>query len=114
MELIQSYFGGIGLIEQRKFSAFRVSRLEDLTNVIIPHFLKYPLITQKKDDFELFQRVVDLMNCKKHLTYEGLQEIVNLKSTINLGLSDELKEAFPNTISSLRLLVRNEEIQNPD
>ena len=54
------------------------------------------------------------MNCKKHLTYEGLQEIVNLKYSINLGLSNELTQAFPNTIPSLRPLVRKEEIPNPN
>ena len=114
LKLIQYYFGGIGLIEQREMCSWRVTRLEHLTNIIIPHFLKYPLITQKKADFELFKRVVDLMNCKKHLTYEGLQEIVNLKYSINLGLSNELTQAFPNTIPSLRPLVRKEEIPNPN
>jgi hypothetical protein len=37
------------------------------------------------------------MNRKEHLTSEGLQEIINLKASMNLGLSDELKVVFPNT-----------------
>jgi hypothetical protein len=58
--------------------------------------------------------VADLMNSKKHLTLEGLQEIVNLRSSINLGLSEELKTYFPNTIILPRPLVTNEEILNPN
>ena len=34
------------------------------------------------------------MNHKKHLTLEGLQEIVNIRASMNLGLSDELKKRF--------------------
>ena len=74
-------------------------------NVIIPHFDKFPLITQKLADFKLFKQVVEIINRKEHLTMEGLQKIVNLKASINWGLSDGLKEAFPNTISVPRPLV---------
>lgn len=31
----------------------------------------------------------------KHLTVEGLQELVGIKASLNNGLSDKLKEAFP-------------------
>jgi hypothetical protein len=45
----------------------------------------------------LFKKAVEIMNRKEHLTSEGLQEIINLKASMNLGLSDELKVVFPNT-----------------
>jgi len=47
LELIKSYFGGIGNINKRGEDSFqyRVTSLQDLINVIIPHFDKYPLIT---------------------------------------------------------------------
>lgn len=32
---------------------------------------------------------------KEHLTHEGLIAIVNIRASLNLGLSGELKEAFP-------------------
>ena len=48
------------------------------------------------------------MDHKKHLTVEGLQQIVNLRAAINLGLSDELKAAFPNIISVKRPLVKSQ------
>lgn len=34
------------------------------------------------------------MKDKKHLTVEGLDEIVRIKASLNLGLSDEIKTAF--------------------
>jgi len=33
---------------------YSVQSLKDLTEVIIPHFIKYPLLTQKQADFCLF------------------------------------------------------------
>ena len=35
------------------------------------------------------------MNNKVHLTTEGLNQIVNIKASMNLGLSDKLKLEFP-------------------
>lgn len=43
----------------------------------------------------LFKEVILLMVDKVHNTLEGLQEIVNYRASLNLGLSKELKEAFP-------------------
>ena len=31
-----------------------------------------------------------------HHTLEGVEKIVNIRASLNTGLSDELKEAFPN------------------
>jgi hypothetical protein len=62
---------------------YRVSSLSQLTNVIIPHFDKYFLITKKRADYELFKSVIGKMNNKEHLTKTGLQEIVNIRATLN-------------------------------
>ena len=35
------------------------------------------------------------MNHKEHLTLEGLQKILAIKGSLNLGLSDEIKTNFP-------------------
>jgi hypothetical protein len=47
------------------------------------------------------------MKNKKHLTIEGLKKIVTIKASINLGLSDELKGAFPGIVPIQRPLVKN-------
>ena len=73
---------------------YRIESLEHINNVIIPHFDKYPLITQKQSDYILFKKAVELINDKSHKNNKGLNEIVSLKATINKGLSDELKTLF--------------------
>jgi hypothetical protein len=55
-------------------------------------------LTQKATDFLLFQKAVELVNDKAHLTVEGLEKIVNIKASMNLGLSDALKLEFPGYI----------------
>jgi hypothetical protein len=74
---------------------YLVQSIKDLTNVIIPHFDKYPLITQKRVDFLLFKMVVELMNAKEHLTIQGLRKILGIRASINKGFSEELRTAFP-------------------
>ena len=91
----------------------RLFSIEQITNLIIPHFDKYPLLTQKKADFELFKLAVEIMNQKGHLTPEGLQEIVNIKASMNKGLSNDLKEAFPHTEEFPRPLVEAQKIKDP-
>jgi LAGLIDADG endonuclease len=52
-------FFGCGFIEKNKNKqkvTLRVSSLLDLKNIIIPHFEKYGLITQKAADFKLFKK----------------------------------------------------------
>jgi len=56
-----------------------------LLNVIIPHFMNYPLLTQKAADFNLFVQIVQLMNKGAHLNHSGLQQIANIKASLNKG-----------------------------
>lgn len=56
----------------------RVSGLEDL-KVIINHFDKYPLLTNKQSDYLLFKQAVDFMEQGRHLNREGLKKLCPLK-----------------------------------
>jgi hypothetical protein len=99
LQSIQSFFKGVGtlIVNKRNGSViYSVQSPKDLTNVIIPHFNKYPLVTQKQADFLLFKSVIELMNAKEHLTTSGLNKILSIRASINKGLSEELKTAFPN------------------
>lgn len=82
--------------------------------VIIEHFDKYPLITQKQANFELFKQVVQMLSHKEHLTPEGIHKIIAIKASVNLGLAEELKAAFPNTIPVPRPVVEDQEIKDPN
>ena len=81
--------------------------MKDLTNVIIPHFTNYPLLTKKYFDYMFFKEIVKLMSEKEHGNLRGIQKIVNNKASMNWGLSNELKKAFPDTI-----VVKKEQIVN--
>lgn len=74
---------------------FQVTKLGDLV-FIIDHFNLYPLKTQKYADFLLFKKAFDIINDKKHLTMESLQELISIRASLNKGLSERLKLAFPN------------------
>ena len=101
--LIKSYFNEVGAIyttRNKNLSIYQVRDLINITTIIIPHFIRYPLITEKYNDFCLFKNIVDLVNKKEHLTQEGLLKIVSLKSSINKGLSESVKKHFsPITIT---------------
>ena len=75
---------------------FKVESKEQILKAIITHFYKYPLISNKRADYILWKHIIELMNDKKHLTLEGLHEIISIKASINKGLTDVLKAAFPN------------------
>jgi hypothetical protein len=93
---IKSFFGvGNIVISQSTGSAiYSVKSVKDIYSVIIPHFCKYPLLTQKAADFFLFKNIVELIVQKQHLTWEGLEKIVGYKSVLNKGLPLELAETF--------------------
>lgn len=79
-------------------SRYKVSSIKEL-QVIISHFDMFPLQTQKRSDFELFKRAISIAS-QGPLSLSGLQMIVNLKSSLNKGLSCKLKKSFPNYVSS--------------
>jgi hypothetical protein len=113
LERIQSYFA-VGNISPGKTNCqFRVTSIKDL-EIIIHHFDIYPLLSQKFSDYQLFRLAFELVKDKKHLTQEGLNKIVSIKSSMNLGLSDQLKLAFPNITAIPRPLGIDRVIKNPN
>ena len=82
--------------------------------VIIEHFDKYPLITQKQADYKAFKLVYFIIKNKEHLTKEGLRKIVAIRASMNLGLSDKLTLAFPDVVPVVRPLVGNQKISDPN
>lgn len=110
---LKDYFG-VGGIYKHCCNMFRykVSSIKDIRNVIIPHFDKFNLLTQKRADFYIFKRIITILS-KGPLSPADLQEVVNLKAVLNLGLSSALKAAFPNTVISSRPVIPFEGIPDP-
>jgi hypothetical protein len=92
---------------------YSVQSLKDLTEVIIPHFKEYPLLTQKQADFILFSSLVILMNNKEHLTEKGINKILSIKASINKGLTGTLKSIFPDIVPVERPIIKNQMIKSP-
>src|SRR5439155_13472309 len=113
---IQSFFNGAGKIyflNNSEVVLFRIKSVKDLAQYVLPHFDKYPLLTQKRADYLLFKQVIDLMLRKEHLTSKGLLDIVSLKASLNLGLSEDLNKAFPNVTPKDRPEVKIKAIEDP-
>nr|YP_010130208.1 LAGLIDADG endonuclease [Clavaria fumosa]QPZ51110.1 LAGLIDADG endonuclease [Clavaria fumosa] len=111
---IQQYFNGIGSIgKSGNMIFYSISSVKDLTNIIIPHFEKYSLLTQKAADFMLFKKIVKLMNNKAHLFIEGLHQIINIKASMNIGVSNIVKSKFNNIIPIDRPIINTENIPDP-
>jgi hypothetical protein len=114
---LKEFFSGIGTIsigKTRQRVTYSVKSIKDITHIIIPHFLKYPLFTQKGADFILFTKIVELISSKAHLTNEGLQNIVNIKASLNLGISENLKSYFTQINPVERPIINNTSIQDPN
>ena len=60
-----------------------VRNRRDLSMKVIPFFDRYPLHTVKKNDFESFKRVVEMMNSELHLSTDGFKEIVSVAYSMN-------------------------------
>ena len=113
---MQEFFacGSIVSKKNRNEISFRVNSLHDLTNLIIPHFVNYPLLSQKAADFYLFKQIVNLINTKVHLTEVGLQQIINIRASMNLGLSDLQISKFSHYKPVPRPINNYTEIKNPN
>nr|YP_010130171.1 LAGLIDADG endonuclease [Clavaria fumosa]QPZ51073.1 LAGLIDADG endonuclease [Clavaria fumosa] len=113
LEQIKKFFG-VGYIFKKKDESvqFLVSSVKDL-QIIKKHFEKYLLLTKKRSDFELWIKVLDLVQNKEHLTMVGLQKIVALRSSVNKGLTNELKKAFSSIVPVHKPNVNNIFICDP-
>lgn len=112
---IQNYFCGYGFMTKLTKSSiiFRIFSLEQLDKVL-EHFEQYPLQSKKHADFCLFKEVIIKMKAGEHLTAKGLLDIIELKASLNNGLTPLLKESFPKCIPVPRPIVENPHIPDPN
>lgn len=95
LKLIQNFLKVGNISQSNNIVIYAVDSIREI-DVIINHFDKYSLITQKLSDFLIFKQCFNLIKQKKHLTDKGLLEILSLKGSLNLGLPDNIKNVFPN------------------
>jgi LAGLIDADG endonuclease len=87
---LREYFGVGQIIANRRYDNHRehlfryvVRRREDLLGTIIPFFRQHPLRTSKRDNFDKFASVVEMIHAGRHLTTGGLIEIAEIAETMN-------------------------------
>jgi Fe-S-cluster formation regulator IscX/YfhJ len=74
---LSRYFNcGKVVIDNRGYKSFKVVKLTDILNIIIPHFDKYPLITSKHLNF-LDLKKIALMLDKNDLDINKIESIIN-------------------------------------
>lgn len=62
-------------------SKLKVGNLKDIVEKVIPFFQKYPLQAKKRFQFEKFCRVAEIVKSKHHLSSQGVDEILRLRSS---------------------------------
>ena len=112
---IQSFFG-VGAIyhrPDRKKSVYRVTNVNYIKNIIIPHFTEYPLISQKAIDFLLWSKVVEIILNKDHLTKEGFLKVFSYYASINKGVSKKVWNYYPDILPADKPIINLPEKLNP-
>ena len=82
--------GSIYRLEYERYKKWRphvkymVGSFKDIKEKIIPFFKQYPPQAKKKYQFELFCKVAEMMDQKKHLSEEGIEEIRSLREALKV------------------------------
>ena len=79
------YFGCGILYRKKEVFEYRVTKLSDFVEKIIPFFDKYPILGIKSLDYQDFCKVVRLMQTQAHLSKKGVDEIISIKRGMNRG-----------------------------
>jgi hypothetical protein len=82
-------FGNISYSKDRSSIKFTVTNFIDL-GIIIKFFQKFPLLTSKRHDFNLFVTVYEIVGRKEHLTVFGLLRAIAITNNINFPVKPEL------------------------
>ena len=85
LHLMMEYFqcGSIRPDRSDKTLKYEVRNVRDLVTRIIPHFRSHPLLSGKRQDFERFANVCELVAQGAHLTTDGFREIAATAVAMN-------------------------------
>lgn len=62
---------------------FAVGNFTDIYTKVIPFFKKYPLQAKKKNSFEAFCKVAEIIKSKEHLSHEGVARVRAIRKSYN-------------------------------
>jgi hypothetical protein len=97
LTLMKTYFG-CGFIRpdrSDKTLKYEIRSIQELTEKVIPHFEKFPLLSSKQKEFKLFAEICRRMLRKEHLMTEGFRRISKLAESLNTdGKKKYLRSEF--------------------
>ena len=79
---------------------FEIRDHKDVMEKVLPHFDRFPLLSAKQKDFELFKTICTMIDRKLHLNKDGFAEILQLAYRMN-G-SGKRKRKIGEIVQSLR------------
>lgn len=77
---------------------YRVTKYNDLIDIIIPHFYSYPLLSLKTIIFSNWVKAVELLASGQHKSKNGFLEILSIYAAIGRGPSNKIKSYFPDLV----------------
>ena len=85
LDAILQYFscGKVTINLKNHTAEYEVVRIGDLKNIIIPHFLNYPVFCAKLHSFNLFNQIVTALFYKNNRTIEGRRELLKMALSMN-------------------------------
>lgn len=100
---------GCGTLRERSDGVvyYEVTNIKSLRERIIPFFKRFQFLSaNKKRNFSIFKKIVEMMAYNEHLTRDGLRKVLQLREILNEGrgrkrkyqLSDVYKEGSSETI----------------
>ena len=85
LELFQRTFGDGAIRPDRsdRTLKYETRSVPTLAMRVVPFFRQHPLLSGKRNDFETFATIVQLMHNGEHLTERGFAKVVELSRTLN-------------------------------
>jgi hypothetical protein len=84
LKMVKSFFNCGSIYYNKDGSVdFLVRDIKSLSDIVVPHFIKYPLRGTKYLDFLDFKCALYLIKSKQHYTKEGLDELIKISLTMN-------------------------------
>ena len=90
LTLLKDYFGCGKIFKNNRndnhnenLLRFCIRSVNDLNEKIIPFFKNNPLKTAKRNDFEIFAEIIDMMTKKEHLSIKGMKKIAKKIELMN-------------------------------
>ena len=113
LEHIKQQSRGLGQITKQGDEAIQL-QVQSMNEIakLIEHFDNYQLKTKKLADYLQWKEAFKIIKNQEHLTEYGLKKIVSIKASINLGLSEKLKLAFPDVVAVAKPNIKNQTIKD--